>query len=166
MNLTYRKASLNDLDVICNLIHRAVENMTACGIYQWDELYPTIDVFKTDIEKNQLYVGIDDNRIIVVFVINKESDPEYSDVVWTYSEENYRVLHRLCVDPDFQGFGIAKSTMNYIENLLESQGIASLRLDTFTKNHKALNLYLSMGYKEKGFVLWRKGKFVFLEKIL
>ena len=166
MNLTYRKADVTDLDAVCDLVGRAVENMTDSGIYQWDELYPTRDDFKNDIENEQLYAGIADGNIAVVFVINKISDPEYDDADWSYTGENYRVIHRLCVDPDFQRNGIAKSTMQYIEVYLKSQGINAIRLDTFTQNPRALGLYESLGFTKTGYADWRKGRFVLLEKII
>ena len=102
MNLTYRKAKLTDLDDICDLVSRAIENMTENGIYQWDEIYPARVDFETDIANDQLYVGKSGGKIAVIFVINKTSDPEYDDAHWSYTRENYRVIHRLCVDPDFQ----------------------------------------------------------------
>ena len=166
MNLTYRKATFDDLDNICNLLRRAIENMNNSGIHQWDELYPSREDFETDIANSHLYVGETDGKIAVIFVINKISDPEYADADWSYIGENYRVIHRLCVESDFQRCGIAKSTMIYIENLLKSQGIAAIRLDTFTKNPRALGLYESLGFIKTGYVDWRKGRFVFLEKII
>ncbi|MBQ8831037.1 MAG: GNAT family N-acetyltransferase [Oscillospiraceae bacterium] len=166
MNITYRKANMSDLNAIHGLVRRAVENMIESGIYQWDELYPTRDDFKTDIENDQLYVGTADSKIAVVFVINKISDPEYDDAEWSYTGENYRVIHRLCVDPDFQRSGIARNTMLYIEELLKSWVVESIRLDTFTQNPRALNLYGNLGFKTRGYADWRKGRFVLLEKII
>lgn len=166
MNLTYRKATFDDLDNICNLVCRAIENMNNSGIHQWDELYPVREDFETDIANGHLHLGETDGKIAVIFVINKISDPEYADADWRYTGENYRVIHRLCVERDFQRCGIAKSTMIYIENLLKSQGIAAIRLDTFTQNPRALGLYEGLGFSKTGYVDWRKGRFVFLEKII
>ena len=166
MNLTYRKANLTDLDAVCSLVNSAVKNMIEHGIYQWDEIYPARSDFETDIVNNQLYIGETDGMPTVVFVINKISDSEYDDANWSYTGENYRVIHRLCVSPKFQRCGIARSTMIYIENLLKSQGIESIRLDTFTQNPRALGLYDSLGFTKTGYADWRKGKFVLFEKII
>ena len=165
MNLIYRKANMNDLDAVCSLVKRAVDNMTESGIYQWDEIYPAREDFLSDIEKNQLYAGSVNERIAVVFVINKEYDPEYNDAQWHYDGDNFRVIHRLCVDPDFQRSGIARNTMLYIEELLKSQGVESIRLDTFTQNPRALGLYESLGFYKTGYADWRKGRFVLLDKV-
>jgi len=165
MNLTYRKAALNDLNAVCDLVGRAVENMISCGIYQWDEIYPAKEDFERDIINDQLYVGTADGHIAVVFVINREYDPEYDDADWGSTDENFRVIHRLCVNPDYQRSGIARSTMLYIEALLKSQGVTSIRLDTFTENPRALGLYESLGFKKTGYADWRKGRFVLLEKV-
>lgn len=166
MDILYRIAEMSDLDEAFALIQCGIRNMIKNGIYQWDEIYPAYEDLKTDIEKQQLYVGTADNRIIVVFVINREYDPEYDDGKWSYTGEDFRVIHRLCVHPDFQNMGIARKTLLYAEELLLSQGIASIRLDTFTQNPYALKLYDSLCYRTAGYADWRKGRFVLLEKCL
>lgn len=166
MELSYRMAEKSDLDEVFALIQCGVRNMIKNGIYQWDDEYPAYEDIKADIEKQQLYVGIAGNRITVVFVINCEYDQEYNDADWTYTGESFRVIHRLCVHPDFQNLGIARKALLYTEELLVSQGIASIRLDTFTKNPFALKLYENLGYSIAGYADWRKGRFVLLEKCL
>ena len=166
MDLQYRLASMADLDDAFALIRRGVSNMINNGIYQWDEIYPSRDDLKTDIEKGQLYLGFCGSLPAVIFVINREYDPEYDDGVWQYTGEDYRVVHRLCVDPNFQNRGIARRALLYVEELLKSQGIKAIRLDTFTQNPFALKLYAGLGYKTAGYADWRKGRFVLLEKVL
>lgn len=166
MDLTYKLAELSDLDSVVELVQRSINHMLTLGINQWDELYPTRDDFKYDIENRQLYVGTDCNRIAVIFVINSEYDPEYADGKWTYNGKFFRVIHRLCVDPDFQHKGIAASTLLYIEQLLSAQGIKAIRLDAFTENPYAIKLYSHNGYHNTGYVTFRKGKFALMEKSL
>jgi len=43
------------------------------GIYQWDDLYPTRKDFLEDINKNTLYVAVEDGRIAAIYVINRIS---------------------------------------------------------------------------------------------
>lgn len=164
MNIEYRKATLNDLNEITNLVNAAIQTMIEEEIYQWDELYPTKEDFKNDIELNQLYVGIIDNKIAITFTLNQESDEEYNHAFWEHPEINYYVLHRICVNPAFQNMKVATNTMKYIEKILINMGIYALRLDVYSLNPYSQKLYANMGYKKTGSANWRKGHFDLMEK--
>lgn len=164
MDIEYRVANLNDLDEVCKLISNAVETMIKQNIFQWDELYPTREDFQKDIDKSQLYVGIMDNRIAVVYVINQEYDEQYENGEWQNKKEPFYVIHRLCVNPDFQNKGVAKSTLLHIEEELRMRGIQAIRLDVFSENPYALKLYNNLDYTKVGHADWRKGRFYLMEK--
>jgi hypothetical protein len=68
--MQYRPGTKEDLDEIGTLIKKAIELMDSHGIHQWDELYPTKEVFLDDINKNTLYVAVEDERIIAVHVFD------------------------------------------------------------------------------------------------
>ena len=70
MNIQYRKATIEDLYEIMELIKFAVFTMENSGIYQWDEIYPDKSTIKTDIENGELYIGKIDGRASVIYVIN------------------------------------------------------------------------------------------------
>lgn len=82
------------------------------------------------------------------------------------SDCEYRVIHRLCVNPVYQNRGIAAQTLSHIEEELQKSGIKAVRLDVFSKNPFALSLYLGNGYEKVGFADWRKGSFYLMEKLL
>ena len=91
---------------------------------------------------------------------------QYLNGAWENPNIEYRIIHRLCVAPQYQNKGIAKQALIYIEKELLKSGIKSIRLDVFCNNHFALSLYRSFGYKEVGITEWRKGKFILMEKHL
>lgn len=53
-----------------------------------------------------------------------------------------------------------------IEEILKTEGIQSIRLDTFSLNPYALKMYQTLGYQKVGEVKWRKGLFYLFEKQL
>lgn len=165
--MTYRLAAESDLDEICSLIKSAIAKMDSCGIPQWDEIYPTREDFLNDIKTNSLFAGEvceeEKNRIAVIYALNKDCDEEYKKADWQCSGD-YRVIHRLCVHPDFQNRGIARKTMEHIENQAEALGAKCLRLDVFSKNPFSLRLYEHAGYHKTGEANWRKGLFYLMEK--
>lgn len=159
----YTKATPNDIEEICNIVHNAIEVMEQHNIFQWDDLYPAKEDFKEDVDKGQLYIGLMNGQIAVVYALNQEYEKEYVNGKWKYNEPFY-IVHRLCVNPIFQNKGIAKAALLHIEKQLEEKGIHVIRLDVFSNNPFALKLYHSLGYSEVGYADWRKGRFFLMEK--
>ena len=108
MRLLYQKASFDNVSEIMGLIQGAILNMEKHGIYQWDILYPTEEVIVNDISNGELYIGKVEDIIAVIYVINKSYDVEYHNGDWQYPNAEYRIIHRLCVHPEYQQKGIAK----------------------------------------------------------
>ena len=164
--MEYRLAEKRDIDSVCEIISSAIVEMERNNIYQWDEIYPTEEDFLTDMEAGQLHVGIEDGEIAVVYTINKETDEQYANGAWKYPDSEFRVIHRLCVNPAFQNHGVAETTLAHIEKELRNSGVETIRLDVFTENPFALSLYRKNGYYEVGTANWRKGRFLLMEKHL
>ncbi|MCF0115838.1 MAG: GNAT family N-acetyltransferase, partial [Erysipelotrichaceae bacterium] len=160
--MLFRKAELSDLKECFGVVEACKERMIQQGIFQWDELYPMIEDVEEDIRLNQLRVGIVDNKIIVIYALN-ESGEGYEVGNWEY-DLPYYVIHRLCVHPDYQGNGIAKKVLRQIVKEALLQGKESLRLDVFSKNPCAMNLYEHFGFQQVGEVEYRKGIFYLMEK--
>ncbi len=162
----YRLAQEKDIASIMHLVASAVAEMENRGIFQWDDLYPAEEVFLSDIRNGWLYAGMQDTEIAVIYAISRECDEQYTNGNWKYPGSEYRVLHRLCVDPRFQNRGIAKETLRHIEEELRENGVETVRLDVFCNNPYALALYRRSGYEQVGTALWRKGTFYLMEKHL
>lgn len=164
--MVYRLAEESDIDDICKLIKAAICNMEKQDIFQWDDVYPEKEDFLADIQNQQLYVGVLDDDIAVVYTVNEECEKEYQNGRWKCPDCKFRIIHRLCVDPIYQNRGIAKNTLSHIEKELHKQNVSAIRLDVFSENPFALSLYLNAGYERVGFADWRKGRFYLMEKLL
>lgn len=164
--LVFQKGSKDNLTEIFEVFSEGIKEMLANGIYQWDEVYPSIEDLENDLENEELYVGKSEGDIGVVFVLNQDFDEQYQNGKWVLETEDYMVIHRLCVHPKFQNRGLGKKTLLHIEEILKSEGIKSIRLDAYTMNPFALRMYNSLGYSVVGEANWRKGKFYLMEKIL
>lgn len=160
--LEHQEASVLQLDAVMNLFQKAKENMAIIGINQWDEYYPTASHIKEDYEQKELKVVRYFGEIVAAYVVNNQADEEYENGDWKGSGENFQVIHRLCVNPDYQNRGIAKRVIQKIEDTLKQTGVGWLRLDVFSKNPYALHLYERLGYKVVGEANWRKGLFYLL----
>ena len=166
MEIKFRKAANTDIEEICLLVKSAIATMESKGIHQWDEVYPAKEDFLTDINDGNLYAGITEDEIAVVFVLNKCQDEAYFSADWTYDGDSFCIIHRLCVNPKFQNQGVAGQTLRYIEEKLIRDGVKAIRLDVFTQNPFALRLYEKDGFCKTGSADWRMGKFILMEKLL
>ena len=162
--MIYSKADKTQTEEVFSVFSAAIQNMELQGIHQWDEIYPDKPTIADDIARNQMYIGKIDNRIAVCFVLSEEYDEEYKNGCWQHPDSRFCVIHRLCVNPEFQNKGIASETMKYIENLCKSEGYDSIRLDCFTENPYSRRLYDKTGYSVVGYANWRKGRFELREK--
>lgn len=164
--MIYRLAKEDDLEEVCRLIQAAVAEMEENHIFQWDELYPVREDFLEDIRKGQLWLGMEEEEIAVIYVINRECDEEYQKAAWRLPDCDYRVLHRFCVHPAYQHRKIAGQTLAHLEEELRGEGVRAVRLDVFSENPYALALYRRGGYEQIGVADWRKGRFFLMEKLL
>ena len=164
--MEFRQGTMSDLKNICSLIAVAIEAMEKQGIHQWDEIYPTREDFANDITNGTLYTVTEGNRLIAIYTISTECDPEYSRVEWKCNDETTCIIHRLCVSPEAQNRGIGKIVLNHIENQLQNIGFQSVRLDVFSENPYAISMYEKSGYIRRGYADWRKGRFWLMEKKL
>ena len=164
--MNFLTAQAEDLAEILRLFRVATTRMDAHGVYQWDEIYPDEGILSEDIARGNMTIGKIDGRIAVAFMLDFCEDSDYETAAWRYCEQDIVVLHRLCVHPDFQGQGVARQAMDYLENEVRARGIQTIRLDAFSQNPTALHLYESRGYQKAGEISYRKGLFYLYEKKL
>ncbi|MGI5970585.1 MAG: GNAT family N-acetyltransferase [Oscillospiraceae bacterium] len=165
-DIVFRRALISDCDDVFRLFEQAVREMNRRNIPQWDEVYPDRDTLLQDIFKEQMHIGLIDGRIACAYVVNSEYDEQYKNGNWRYPDASYRVIHRLCVSPDYQNKGVGAAAVRHIEQSLRSEGVEAVRLDAFTLNPFALRLYEKLGYSVAGFADFRKGRFCLMEKKL
>lgn len=137
------------------------------GIDQWDAVYPNEEVVERDVNYGSQYILEDGERCLAAVTLNEEQDPAYRNVQWSGGEP-VLVIHRLCVDPAYQGTGLGKRLMDFSEGWAIRNAYASIRLDAYTGNPSAVKLYEHRGYRKAGQVYFprRTRPFFCFEKIL
>lgn len=138
------------------------------GFYQWDENYPNLNTIEFDLKNGLLFGGFIANKLVAVISITGDEPIEYHNLTWT-SKKPYKIIHRLCVDTDYQRQGIAKKMMGFAEEYCLSNSISAIRLDTFTPNKGAIKFYTKLNYIKTGEVNFPKRKdntYTCFEKIL
>ncbi len=144
-----RLATREDLAYLTTLVSRVVPLMRAEGNLQWDDTYPNPEVFGRDIEREQLWVAEIGGSIAGVVAITGDSEPDYLQADWDHTEPAL-VVHRLAVDPEFRGVGVARALMQQAEDIARSQGIRAIRIDTNIENQATKRLFPGLGYRFAG----------------
>lgn len=160
------KGQKQDISDIFDIISNCIKHMERKGVYQWNKFYPNEDIIKSDIESEHCYVLKDNSKCIAYVAINEEQSPEYSQIKWLSDGRKVLVIHRLSVHPEYQGNGIAKKMLNFIEDVAAKNNYSCIRLDAYSENETALKLYENFGYKKAGQVYfpWRDIPFYCYEK--
>jgi len=139
-------AEINDINDIMKMIHDCANDLIGKNIFQWNEKYPSRDIFLSDIEKKNLFILKNNSGIIGCIALSHEKDIEYTDVKWLTKDDKNLYLHRLAVDPKFQKKGIGKLLMDFAEDYARNNKFISVRLDTFSKNERNNRFYKSRKY--------------------
>ncbi len=134
------------------------------NIDQWDEIYPNRTIIEKDIKSNHAYGIFVDNQLTGYFAINDCQENEYNQINWQYITGKHLVIHRLFIDPEYQGKGLAKKILSFTEKYGRSNKYSSIRLDAFVNNKSALALYEKNMFELRGQVVFRKGTFNCYEK--
>ena len=159
------RANQADVPLIMNMVAACIRDMRSAGIDQWDDVYPTAEVFQSDVRGNNLFVYREAGGAVVgCATLDERQSPEYVTVPWLWSEAPIGVVHRLMVAPTHGGRGIAKSIMSGLELEAARRGYKLIRLDAYCENPIALRLYAALGYRVAGVVQFRKGRFTCFER--
>lgn len=145
-----RAAKISDIDTILSVTNACASHMIAMGIHQWNDLYPSRAAFERDLERNELFVLEDQERLIGGIVVSTFMDCEYKDIEWLTPSDNNIYVHRLFVHPDWQGKGHARQLMDFAEQQARSKGFDAVRLDTFSQNKRNQKFYEARGYQRLG----------------
>ena len=151
-----RKARLEDIQDIMDIIRMTIMEMHAYHNQQWDESYPQEKDFIEDINKGDLYVSERDGQLVAFVCVNKTEPVEYYGLNWS-SRNDVMVIHRMSVHPEYRRKGLGLELMNFAEDLALKSNIYYLKTDTNSLNEKMKALFLKFGYN---FI----GEINFLEK--
>ena len=151
-----RSAKISEITDILRMTSACASYMIENGIFQWNELYPTRKSFENDIARNELFVLEQDSVIIGTIVVSDLMDQEYTTIKWSTQNKNNIYIHRLAVNPNHQGLGYAQKLMDFAENRARKNNCISVRLDTFSQNHRNQKFYEKRGYQKLGDIFFLK----------
>lgn len=143
-----RLARQEDLDEVMAFVGEVIKQMNAQGNFQWKSDYPTRQHFSEDVEHKSLYVFTIDERVVGVVAHTLDFCEEYGQVCDNSIPSI--VSHRLAVNPQFQGRGIAKKLIAYADQLCPEKHVNCIRGDTNIQNIPMQRVFEQLGYKNMG----------------
>lgn len=147
--MTLRKGRLTDIERVMDIKTKVLPLMISSGNTQWSEDYPDRERFTKDMEEGSLYVYDEDG--IKGFVVVDDDHPEpYKKVSWRVPREESKAMHRMAVDPDAEGKGIAAGMLNAVERLVVNEGYKAVHTDTSLENEKMQHRFERDHYERRG----------------
>lgn len=153
-----RKSNQNDLKSIMDLIKQAQLYFKNQDIDQWQDGYPNEDVILQDISTQQSYV-IEDDYILGTMFFTFDNDPNYDSIKddWLTQNQNYGVIHRIVVNNEKKGMGLAKQLLDFAVHESQINNIKSIRIDTHNDNQSMQRFLLKNGFQLCGHITLESG---------
>lgn len=166
--MIFIKGSVSDFDLVYNMMLRARKKLYDECIFQWDERYPKAEMIHYDLSKGYTsLVKSDRGKIVAFFTSNSICEDDVHDSIkWIYGGDKWVILHRLCVEPEYQNLGFGQQILRLFESNSRENGFESIRIDVFSTNLKAIHLYEKFNYRRVGEAVCERGRFFIYEKLI
>lgn len=167
MGYSFRKAKLEELPQIWEILEGAIQRRKADGSNQWQDGYPNPSVVKTDIEKGHGYVLTASDHIVGYCAILINEEPAYAHIKGKWlTDEDFVVYHRVAISEQYLGKGLAQKMLKHIEEFALNHHIRSVKADTNFDNAGMLKIFEKMAYSYCGEVTFRGTPRKAFEKVL
>jgi RimJ/RimL family protein N-acetyltransferase len=148
-----RPAKYEDLDTIMDIYAIARKYMADNGnATQWPDSYPDRELLIKDIQSEQLFVYMENNKIhgTFAFIIGPEATYSYIENGAWKNENPYGTIHRVAGD------GVVTGVFSQCLDFCK-QRISNLRIDTHSDNYTMQHLIEKNGFEKCGVIYVRDG---------
>lgn len=163
-----RCTELKDVNQVIELIDAAKEYFKTSAINQWQNGYPNEDSILEDINNKISYVVEDFGKILGTAVISFDVDPNYNVIEGQWiGNENYAVIHRVAINPNYKGLGIGTKIIEFAECEAQKLNVNFIRIDTHEDNTSMRKLIVKNNFSYCGiiYVLDKTPRLAFEKKV-
>ncbi len=154
--LMIRKATESDIPAVAEIYAHILANEDpAKPATGWLKgIYPVEATARAALGRDDLFVCIEDDKVVASAIINRTQVDVYADCKWSLEceDDEVMVLHTLTVEPACAGRGIGRKFVAFYEDYAREHNCKALRMDTNAVNITARGLYSKLGYTEVGIV--------------
>ena len=151
-----RKATESDIPAVAEIYAHILANEDpAKPATGWLKgIYPVEATARAALGRDDLFVCIEDDKVVASAIINRTQVDVYADCKWSLEceDDEVMVLHTLTVEPACAGRGIGRKFVAFYEDYARGHNCKALRIDTNAVNVTARGLYSKLGYTEVGIV--------------
>ena len=151
-----RKATESDIPAVAEIYAHILANEDpAKPATGWLKgIYPVEATARAALGRDDLFVCIEDGKVVASAIINRTQVDVYADCKWSLEceDDEVMVLHTLTVEPACAGRGIGRKFVAFYEDYAREHNCKALRMDTNAVNITARGLYSKLGYTEVGIV--------------
>lgn len=151
-----RKATESDIPAVAEIYAHILANEDpAKPATGWLKgIYPVEATARAALGRDDLFVCIEDGKVVASAIINRTQVDVYADCKWSLEceDDEVMVLHTLTVEPACAGRGIGRKFVAFYEDYAREHNCKALRIDTNAVNITARGLYSKLGYTEVGIV--------------
>lgn len=151
-----RKATESDIPAVAEIYAHILANEDpAKPATGWLKgIYPVEATARAALGRDDLFVCIEDGKVVASAIINRTQVDVYADCKWSLEceDDEVMVLHTLTVEPACAGRGIGRKFVAFYEDYARGHNCKALRIDTNAVNITARGLYSKLGYTEVGIV--------------
>lgn len=167
--MEFRKSNETDINNIMSIIKQAQAYFKEHGINQWQNNYPNTETINNDIDNNNSYVLLKDNKIVATAAVSFDGEKTYNSIhegKWITNNE-FAVIHRIAVDNTYKGLGLSSQIIKSVEKLCLSKDVCSIKVDTHERNISMQKLLKKNNFEYCGIIYLEDGsKRIAFEKIL
>ena len=159
--LYFRRTEERDLDAVIEIVDAAKEYLRLQGIPQWQDGYPNRESFYKDIEREISYVLEENGKILGTIEIDLEGDRNYNWIYegnWLSEKQPYAAIHRVAVDAERKGSGLAGKMIEEAVKLCLEKGIFSIKNDTHRLNQSMQRMLVKNGFVRCGIIYLENGE--------
>ncbi|KSV57065.1 hypothetical protein ATO21_02030 [Pediococcus acidilactici] len=138
-----RKAVINDLSSVKQIIDEARKKLRAEGSPQWQDGHPDERQLEQDLRQGVGYVLMADREAAGYVAVTNSPDPTYQNIYhgkWHNDVDPYVVIHRMAISKKFQGQHLSTILLSNVISLCAQRKINNVRFDTYRLNHALQHL--------------------------
>ena len=166
--MNFRQSVKEDVEDILTIIEQAQAYLKEAGINQWQNNYPNSETICRDIDHQESYVLMEGDAIVATTALSFKEEKTYRSIYegqWISNKE-YAVIHRLAVNHNDKGSGVASKVICFVEKICLDKGITSIKVDTHENNRSMQRLLEKNKFQYCGIIYLEDGsKRVAFEKI-
>lgn len=133
-----KSADAEYIDVIFKILRKCGYNMAKKFLFHWIPSYSRRKI-RRDCEQK------------VVVLVKDEALNAFTSTFQMYvNDEGNLYVRKIATAPEYEGRGIGRRNMQYMEDYARRQGCPKIYLDVYSKSKGAINFYLHNEFKEVG----------------